>query len=44
MGRPSKKMKDKPTNLTLNPVLKEQAKLFAYEKNESLSEMGLRDR
>ena len=39
MGRPKKKERHKPTNLTLDPEIKRQAKKLAHEKNTSLSEI-----
>lgn len=39
MGRPRKKERHKPTNLTLDPKIKRQAMDLAFEQNKSLSEL-----
>jgi hypothetical protein len=42
MGRPAKKTKKVPLNLTMEPELRDWAVAYAYVKNESLSEMVAR--
>jgi hypothetical protein len=39
MGRPKKKFTKAPLNLTLAPSLIEAAKAYAFDSNESLSEL-----
>lgn len=39
MGRPKKKITKAPLNLTLSPSLIEAAKAYAFNCNESLSEL-----